>query len=52
MRGGEHVVVRRNEDDAGRGARGRQEILKVEAAQATEVNVEDDAIGLVGDVAI
>jgi len=47
----EHIVVRGDEDDGGRIALGGEKILKIEAAQPAEMDVEHDAIGLARDVA-
>ena len=41
-----------DEDDGRRAAFGHQPSLKIEAAQTTKVDVEDDAIWLASDVAI
>lgn len=44
------VIVSSNENDRWRDALGRQAILQLETAQTTEMNVEDDALGLAGHV--
>ncbi len=45
---GEDVIVCGDEDDRRRGALRREEIAKIEAAQASEVNVEDKAHRIAG----
>jgi hypothetical protein len=49
---GEHVVVRRDEDDRRCGALGLEQISKIESAQPAEVDVEDDALGIAGYIAL
>jgi hypothetical protein len=49
---GEHVVVCRDENDRGCRSLGREQVLKIEAGQAAEVNVQHDAIGLARHVAM
>jgi hypothetical protein len=49
---GEHVVMGGDEDDRRRRSFRLEAILKIEAAHATEVDVEDDAFGVSGDIAL